>query len=174
MPCSVILFHSLLVSGLNVVNGWFPYFLITLQKFVEPHWFLLSPRNRVFTFPDGITLLSNGSLQSPASRGGWLVLPGLPWKVKVKWKSLSCVDSLWTHGPYSPWNSPGQNTGVGNLSLLQGIFPIQGSNPGLPHCRQIFLLVEPQSPGLSQTLELYYFALSFLSQLSLITHCYCC
>jgi len=33
--------------------------------------------------------------------------------------------------------SPGQNTGVGNHSLLQGIFPIQGSNPGLPHCRRI-------------------------------------
>ena len=32
-------------------------------------------------------------------------------------------DSLWPHGLYSPWNSPGQNTGVGNLSLLQGIFP---------------------------------------------------
>ena len=33
--------------------------------------------------------------------------------------------------------SPGQNTGVGSLSLLQGIFPTQGSNPGLPHCRWI-------------------------------------
>ena len=32
---------------------------------------------------------------------------------------------------YSPWNSPGPNTGVGSLSLLQGIFPTQGSNPGL-------------------------------------------
>ena len=46
-------------------------------------------------------------------------------------------DSLRPHGLYSPWISPGQNTGVGSLSLLQGIFPIQGSNPGLPHCRQI-------------------------------------
>ena len=33
--------------------------------------------------------------------------------------------------------SPVQNTGMGSLSLLQGIFPIQGSNPGLPHCRRI-------------------------------------
>ena len=32
-------------------------------------------------------------------------------------------------------NIPGQNTGVGNLSLLQGISPTQGSNPGLVHCR---------------------------------------
>ena len=39
-------------------------------------------------------------------------------------------------GLYSSWNSPGQNTGVGSLSLLQGIFPAQGSNPGLLHCRQ--------------------------------------
>ena len=45
--------------------------------------------------------------------------------------------SLWPHGPYSPWNSPGQNTGVGSLSLLQRIFPTQGSNSGLLNCRQI-------------------------------------
>ena len=38
---------------------------------------------------------------------------------------------------HNPWNSPGQNTGVGSLPLLQGIFPTQGLNPGLPHCRQI-------------------------------------
>ena len=36
-------------------------------------------------------------------------------------------DSLRSHGLYSPWNSPGQNTGVGSLSLLQGIFPAQVS-----------------------------------------------
>ena len=46
-------------------------------------------------------------------------------------------DSLRPHGLHSPWNSPGQNTGVGSLSLLQGIFPTQGSNPGLLYCRQI-------------------------------------
>ena len=37
----------------------------------------------------------------------------------------------------SPWDSPGKNTGVGCHSLLQGIFPTQGSNPGLLHCRHI-------------------------------------
>ena len=41
------------------------------------------------------------------------------------------------HGLYSPWNSPGQNTGVGSHFLLQGVFPTQGSNSGLSHCRQI-------------------------------------
>ena len=46
-------------------------------------------------------------------------------------------DSWRPHGLYRPWNSPGQKTGVGSPSLLQGIFPTQGSNPGLPHCRWI-------------------------------------
>ena len=46
-------------------------------------------------------------------------------------------DTLQTHGLYNPWNSPGQNIGVGSLSLLQGIFPIQELNQGLLHCRQI-------------------------------------
>ena len=47
-------------------------------------------------------------------------------------------DSLWPNGlSNSPWNSPGQNTGVGSLSVLQGIFPTQESNPGLLHCRWI-------------------------------------
>ena len=46
-------------------------------------------------------------------------------------------DSLQPHGPYSPWNSAGQNTGVGSLSLFQGIFPTQELNPGLLHYRRI-------------------------------------
>ena len=65
-----------------------------------------------------------------------LCFPGGPdGKEKGKSKSHSVVsDSLWLHGLYSPWNSPNQNTGVGSFSLLQGIFPTQGSNPGLPWC----------------------------------------
>ena len=54
-------------------------------------------------------------------------------RLEKKWKS----DSLLPHGLYSLWNYPGQNTGVGGLSLLQGILPTQGLNPGLQHCRQI-------------------------------------
>ena len=55
--------------------------------------------------------------------------------IKLESESCSVVsDSLQL---YSPWNSPGQNTGVGSLSLLQGIFPTQGSNSGLLHCRRI-------------------------------------
>ena len=51
---------------------------------------------------------------------------------KWKWKPLSHV---WLFA--TPWNSPGQNTGVDSLSLLQGIFPTQGLNSGLPHYRRI-------------------------------------
>ena len=43
-----------------------------------------------------------------------------------------------------PWNSPGQNTRVGSHCLLQGIFPTQGSNPGLPHCRWILYQLSHQ------------------------------
>ena len=66
---------------------------------------------------------------------GWYYLLTLK-----KWSESHSVmfDSLRPHGLYSSWNSPGQNTGVGSLSLLQGIFPTQGSNPGLLHWGGIF------------------------------------
>ena len=53
-------------------------------------------------------------------------------------------NSLQPHGLYRPWNSPGQNTGAGSLSLLQGVFPTQGSNPGFPHGRQILYQLSPR------------------------------
>ena len=53
-------------------------------------------------------------------------------------ESRSAVsDSLPPHRLYSPWNSPGQNTGVDSCSLLQGIFPTQALSPGPVHCRWI-------------------------------------
>ena len=62
----------------------------------------------------------------------------------------SCL-TLRQHGLYSSWNSPGQNTGVGSLSLLQGIFLMQGSNPGLPYCRQIlYCLSHKGSPRITK------------------------
>ena len=64
-------------------------------------------------------------------------------------------DSLRLHGLLSPWNSPSQNTGVGSCPLLQGIFPTQGWNPGLPRSRwlkcpraEVFqLLIQTWSQG---------------------------
>ena len=45
---------------------------------------------------------------------------------------------------YNPWNSPGQNTGVGSHSVLQGILPTQGSNTALLHCRPILYQLSHQ------------------------------
>ena len=57
-------------------------------------------------------------------------------------KSLQSSDSVRPHRQQPtklphPWDSPSKNTGVGCHFLLQGIFPTQGLNPGLPHCRQM-------------------------------------
>ena len=65
-------------------------------------------------------------------------------------KVAESCPTLRPHGLYSPWNSPGQNTGVGSLSLLRGIFSSQGSNPGLPHCRQILYQLSTREAPVSK------------------------
>ena len=84
--------------------------------------------------------------------------------------SVSCSvmpDSLRPHGlqPTSllcPWDFPGKNTGMGCHFLLQGIFPTQGSNPGLLYCRQILspseLQEKPKLSKLKKTTKLIYVA----------------
>ena len=76
----------------------------------------------------------------------WLAFfPLLSESDQMKSESHSVLsDFLWLHELYSPWNSPGQNTGVGSWSLLQGIFSTQGSNPGLLHCRRILYQLNHQ------------------------------
>ena len=56
------------------------------------------------------------------------------------------------------WNSAGKNTGVGSLSLLQGIFLTQGLNLGLLHCWQILYL-----PVFESREDHFYFSLRFTS-----------
>ena len=68
-------------------------------------------------------------------------------RMKVKVKVAQLCPTLQPHGIYSPWNSPGQNPGVGSLSLLQGIFPTQGLNPGLPHRRPILYQLSHKGKG---------------------------
>ena len=55
--------------------------------------------------------------------------------VSIKSESRSVTSESFT--THSPWNFPGQNTGMGSFSLLQGIFPMQGSNPVLLHYKWI-------------------------------------
>ena len=71
----------------------------------------------------------------------------------MKWSRSVVSNSLWPHGLQPtrllrPWDSPGKNTGVGCHFLLQGIFPTQGSNPGLPHCRQMLYHLSHQGSHL--------------------------
>ena len=68
------------------------------------------------------------------------------WSLKVK-VTQSCPN-LYDPMDYT-WNSLDENTGVGSLSFLQGIFPTQGLNPGLPHCRWILYQLSPAQPFLS-------------------------
>ena len=68
---------------------------------------------------------------------------------KVKVPQSYSYSTLCDPMDFSPWNSSGQNSGAGSLSLLQGIFPTQGSNPGLLHCRQILYQLRAKgSPGI--------------------------
>ena len=140
-------FH-LTIPELYMINRWSSMWNVSLSparcssKLMEPKKGVLKPPTY------------NQSIRSTGDKFGlnwclkqWvgnslIVLSPSPaiWCSLYKWckwsESHSVIsNSLQPHGLYSPWNSPGQNTGVGNLSLLQGIFPSQGSNPGLPHCR---------------------------------------
>ena len=103
---------------------------------------------------------------SAAASVSWLTGPKFPCSVRrgsqLRPSALSSTeseseshsvvsDSLRSHGLYSPWNSPGQNTEVGSLSLLQGIFPTQGLNPGLLYFRQIFYQLSYQESPAQKT-----------------------
>ena len=91
---------------------------------------------------------------SPALADGFFLPLSYQEAPKMSLKTESCSvmsDCLQPHGLYSPWISPGQNTGVGSPSLLQGIFPTLGSNPGLPHCRWILYQLSHQ--GIPRILE---------------------
>ena len=61
-------------------------------------------------------------------------------------ESHSVMSNSATHALqlFPPWDFPGKSTGVGCHFLLQGTFPTQGWNPGLPDCRQTLLLSEPR------------------------------
>ena len=76
----------------------------------------------------------------------------------VKW-FLSESHSVVSDSLQPPWNSPGQNTGVGSLSLLQGIFPTEGLNPGPLHCTQILYQLSHKGSPYIGLLAFYYWAI---------------
>ena len=130
------------------------------------------------------------SLISPALAGGFffffLRLSPLwsptPYLVCAMYICSVMSDSLWAQTLCSPpdssvhGDSPGKNTGVGYHALFQGIFPTQGSNPGLLHCKWILYCLSHQgSPHLtywliniliiilSYTAELYIYSTVFIA-----------
>ena len=105
----------------------------------------LSESGIVFLFAKAKVVASSFRARTGASEdqhilSGWvqtfIVFPAFLWESST-WSCSVTSDSLWPLGLYGPRNSPGQNTGVGSCSLLQGIFPTQGSNPVFPHCKWI-------------------------------------
>ena len=74
---------------------------------------------------------------------------------------LWLVTVMWPQGLYTARNSPGQNPGVGSLSLLQRIFPTQGLSPGLPHCQE-------SSPAGPQGKPLWFLRSGFIFYLPLV------
>ena len=78
--------------------------------------------------------------------------------MKVNESHSVMSNSLQPHGLYSLWNSPGQNTGVGSVSLLQGTFPTQGSNPSLHVLQADSLPAEPQGTPKNTGVGFSYFS----------------
>ena len=105
----------------------------------------------------GLPFPSPGDLPDPGFKPAFPILAGRFFTTEPPGKSESeshsvVSESLQLHGLYSLWNSPGQNTRVGSLSLLQGIFPTQGSNQGFTQCRQILYQLSYQvSPGILES-----------------------
>ena len=94
------------------------------------HWWLM--REISLQFGEPLCIWAFSTAWSVTACMTWGIFLGL-----TLWKSLSRVWLFVTPWTIQSMNSPGQNTGVGSCSLLQGIFPTQGSNPGLLHCRWI-------------------------------------
>ena len=74
----------------------------------------------------------------------WIFLHIYPQKYKIYYIWLFATPWTIACQVLCTWNSPGQNTWASSQSLLQGIFSIQGSNPGLPHCRWILYCLSHQ------------------------------
>ena len=77
-------------------------------------------------------------------------------------QSVRLLATPWTIGSSGHGDSPGKNPGVGCHALLQGFFPTQGLNPGLPHCRWILYHLSHQESPLNVQNKLKLLLTSFL------------
>ena len=124
--------------------------LVWTEMYCKPAWFqiLSTKKNTYVDYLKSSSILIIFSHRIVGILGEILISPMSFYSLKrQKSNHLVISDSLQPHGLYSPWNSPGQNTGVDSLSLLQGIFPTQGMNARLPHCGQnLYQLSHQGSP----------------------------
>ena len=112
------------VKGFGIVNK------AEIDVFLEYSCFFDDPVNVA-------NLISGSSAFSKTSLNIWKFTVHLSEESEVNEGCSVISGFLQPRRLYSPWNSLGQNTGVGSLSLLQGIYPTQRSNPALLHCRRI-------------------------------------
>ena len=124
-----------------MINTKVLYSFVLLQKCYSEYF-----RYRFLFTKVGIFLQEEIQKQDYGPYEFVLVLHGY---CQVLSKSHSVVsNSLQPHGPYSPWNSPGQTTGVGSLFLLQGIFATLEWSLDLRHCRLIlYQLISKPRPN---------------------------
>ena len=81
-------------------------------------------------------------------------IPSSTFTTQVKWVQVAQLCPTLSDPMDCPWNSLGQNAGVGSLSLLQEVFPTQGLNPGLLHCRQILYHLSQQGSPVNLLINL--------------------
>ena len=140
----------------TLLHCWWEY------KLVQPLWktvwrFLKKKTRNKTTYDPAIPLLGIYTEETKIEKDTCtpMFIAALFTITRIWSESHSVVSvSLQTHGLHSPWNFPGQNTEVDSLSLFQGIFPTQGSNPGHLHCRQILYQLSHQgSPSVHQQMN---------------------
>ena len=145
--CTVLLciLATSLISSASVRSMPFLPFIVPIFQEMFP-WYILFSWKKSLIFP--ILLFSSISLHWPL-RKAFLSLLAILWNTAFKWEYLSfsplpfspiwLFATPWTVAHEAPlsWDSPGKNTGMDCHSLLQRIFPTQGSTPGLQHCSQI-------------------------------------
>ena len=123
-----------------------------VPQLLTQHWISSSIPINTFQLTLWEPQISSQSLNN-SELGHWF----LPGESESECHSL-VSNSLQPHGLYSPWNSSGQNIGSGSLSLLHRIFPTQGSNPGLPHCRWILYQLSHKGRAIILEWVTYHFS----------------
>ena len=137
LSANLLLFQDLLFS--TDIQG----FCLTTSVFWRNNFLVPAPK-----FPrKDFGGLSSPRFLSLRGRNGLDARMKIPWCMPVRLVTQLCLtlcDPMGGPCQTSHGDSLGKNTGVGCHALLQGIFPIQGSNPGLPHCRQILYCLSHQ------------------------------